>query len=190
MQRRAKQRERVSFSSATPVLITESKKDFEDLIDQIEQDLKPRGLIERGLVHRIASILWELRRYEGAKSAIINVAFSDALKNLLTQIGVEPDEVEDLTERWFTDVEAKAEVAEHLQKIGLDERAIEAEAICTSAGQLEPIFKTLSSLETRFRTAVVSLGEYREATAKLGGTSGRVIEGKQIEGLRIRSSAA
>jgi hypothetical protein len=96
-----------------PVLITESAKDFEALRQQIVQDLEPRGLIEAGIVRRIASLMWEMARYERVKSVLINLSFSDAL---LGQIGLETDEAQELSERWFTDAEAKTEVAELLQK--------------------------------------------------------------------------
>jgi hypothetical protein len=173
-----------------PVLITESAEDFEALRHQLEQDLKPRGLIEEGIVWRIANIMWETARYERAKSSLINLAFSEALKNLLAQIGVEPDEAEDLSMRWFTEAEAKTEVAEHLQKSGLDEYAIEAQAVRTSARELEPIQRMLGLLESRCKNALASLGEYRGAAVKLGGTSGPIIEGKPIDRYRGKSAAA
>jgi hypothetical protein len=163
-----------------PVLITESAKDFEALRRQIVQDLKPQGLIEAGIVRRIASIMWEMMRYERVKSVLINLSFSDALQLLLGQIGLEADEAQELSERWFTDAEAKTEVAELLQKMALDDYAIEAEAVRISSEELESIQRMLGLLESRFKNALVSLGEYRGAAVKLRGNSSPVIEGERV----------
>ena len=173
-----------------PVLITESAKDFEALRQQIVQDLEPRGLIEAGIVRRIASIMWEMMRYERVKSVLINLSFSDALQHLLGQIGLETDEAQELSERWFTDAEAKTEVAELLQKMALDEYAIEAEAVRRSSGELESIQRMLGLLESRFKNALASLGEYRGAAVKLRGNSSPVIEGERVVRLRGKSPAA
>jgi hypothetical protein len=127
-------------------------------------------------------------RYDRVASVLINVGFPEALRNLLAQIGVEPDEASDLSSRWFTDNDAKAEVAEHLARNGLDEHAIEAEAIRACGAQLEPIHKALGVLDIRFRTALASLSEYRGATIKLSEIPNRLIESKPIERLRGRSS--
>lgn len=175
---------------AIPVLITESAKDFEALRQQIVQDLKPEGLIEAGIVRRIASIMWEIMRYERVKSVLINLSFSDALQHLLEQIGLETDEAQELSERWFTDAEAKTEVAELLQKIALDEYAIEAEAVRRSSEELESIQRMLGLLESRFKNALASLGEYRGAADKLRGNSSPVIEGERVVRLRGKPPAA
>jgi hypothetical protein len=190
MQNKTKQPGGAPSGYAMAVLITESAKDFEALRHQIEQDLKPRGLIEAGIVRRIASIMWEMTRYERVKSILINLSFSEALKNLLAQIGVDPDEAEELSERWFTQAEAKTEVVELLEKVALDEYAIEAEAVRRSSGELESIQRMLGLLESRFKNALASLGEYRGAAVKLGGNSSPIIEGKPIERWRGKPPAA
>jgi hypothetical protein len=187
---KTKQPKGMPSGSAMPVLITESAKDFEALHHQIEQDLKPQGLIEAGIARRIASIIWETARYERVKSVLINLGFSEALKNLLGQVGVDADEAEELTTRWFTEAEAKSEVAELLQKIALDEYAIEAEAVRRSSEELESIQRMLGLLESRFKNALASLGEYRGAAVKLRGNSSPVIEGERVVRLRGKSPAA
>jgi hypothetical protein len=187
---KTKQLKGAPSGSAMPVLITESAKDFEALRHQIEQDLKPRGLIEAGIVWRIATITWETARYERVKSVLINLAFSKALHHLLGQIGLEAEEVGELSERWFTEAEAKTEVAELLQKMALDDYAIEAEAVRRSSGELEFIQRMLGLLESRFKNALAALGEYRGAAVKLGGNSSPIIEGKPIERYRGGRPAA
>jgi hypothetical protein len=187
---KTKQLKGAPSGSAMPVLITESAKDFEAHRHQIEQDLSPRGLIEAGIVRRIASIMWEMARYERVKSVLINLAFSEALQHLLGQIGLEADEAEELSERWFTEAEAKTEVAELLQKMALDDYAIEAEAVRRSSGELESIQRILGVLESRCKNALASLVEYRRATVKLRGNSSPIIEGKPIERYPGRRPAA
>jgi hypothetical protein len=106
---------------SNPVLISESRQDFDARCRQLEQDLKPRGIIESAIVERIAEILWEIRRYQRVKTNLINLAFKDVLPDLLLQLGQDGDESESLSERWFNEAEAKREVVDVLQQVGLDE---------------------------------------------------------------------
>jgi hypothetical protein len=147
-------------------------------------------LIEATIVRRIANIMWEMSRYDRVKSVLVNLSFEDALRYLLEQTGLEADEAQDLTARWFTEAEAKAEVIELLQKTALDQYAIEAEAVRRSSGELESIQRTLALLESRFKNAMASLGEYRGVAVKLREYSGPIIEGGGGGVVRYRPPAS
>jgi hypothetical protein len=177
------------FHPRAPVLITESAEEFEYLVRQLDQDIKPRGIIEETFVRRIAQLIWEIRRYERVKSTIINTAFPDALRHLLDQLSLDSEESQELTERWFTEPAAKKEVAERLEQIELDESAIEAEAVRRSAKDLEPVERMLCSLESRLKNALAFIAEYRGVAAKLGGSPNRMIESGGIVRLPAKSSA-
>ena len=90
-------------------------------------------------------------RYERVKLVLINLSFSDALQHLLEQIGLDPDEAQELSERWFTEAEAKTEVAELFERFALDEYAIEAEAVRRSSGELKFIQRMLRLLDPDLR---------------------------------------
>jgi hypothetical protein len=175
---------------SNPVLISESRPNFDALCHQLEQDLKPQGIIESAIVERIAEMLWEVRRYQRVKTNLINLAFKEALLDLLQQLGQDEEEAEALSERWFNEPEAKREVVELLQQVGLDEYAIEAEAVRKTSKELETVESILGSLETRFKNALRALDEYKDLTVRSRTGSNSVIEAEPVARLPRRSSAS
>ena len=161
-----------SVLSVAPLLITESADEFADFHAQLEQEIGSSGVIERMFVYDIAALTWEIMRLQRCKAAVINLEFLEALKLLLLQLLNEHDKmvphqrIHLLATRWFTDKAARQEVLELLGQFGLDERAIEAEAIKGSSADLAAIDKMLSLLEARRRQALRSIPLYREELAK------------------------
>jgi hypothetical protein len=167
------------------------------LRNAFEQEIKPRGIIEQMYVHDISSIVWDILRLRRCKLVIINSAFRNALRDLLKQLLRQPgqyeyhveDEAEALAHAWFTDQEAKKQVSEILSRFGLDESAIEAEAIRKSSADLELLERMLSSLESRRDKALGCVAEYRASLAhQLRESSDRVIDGKDV--LRLEDAAS
>jgi hypothetical protein len=106
-------RVRTKLVQSPPLLITESADAFEFICTQLEEDIQPRGYIERMFAADIACITWEIVRMRRCQAAILNSAFRPALKQLLEQLlrGTSlEDEAGDLAQRWFTDPEAKTEL--------------------------------------------------------------------------------
>ena len=118
---------------ASPLLITETAHDFDHIRDALNEEIKPRGVIERMYVADIAFLTWEILRYRRCRSVLINLKFRDALKKVLrglSDIGSEIyDTTEGLSHDWFTDSGARKQVLQVLEQFHLDESAIEAEAI-------------------------------------------------------------
>jgi hypothetical protein len=180
-----------------PLLITESADEFDALRDAFEREIKPRGIIERMYVHDICSIVWEILRLRRCKVVIINLAFRGALETVLTRLLRRPgeyeydmrDKADDLALAWFTDKEAKKAVSEILGRFGLDDSAIEAEAIRKSSSDLELIDQMLASLEARRNKALGCVAEYRASLAhQLRESSDRIIDGKDVLRLEDPSS--
>ena len=151
-----------------PLLITESREDFDQVRNTLEQEIQPRGSVEQMYVHDMAYLVWEIRRLRRCKDTIVNLAFRTGLERVIKQLLREPGELfnrdhefEDLALRWFTDPKAKKEVTELLQKFGLDEIAIEAEAIRECSQSLEQLDRMLRSLEARRDRALALVTEYR-----------------------------
>ena len=89
---------------------------------------------------------------------------------------------------WFTDPNAKQQVAEILNQFHLDETAIEAEAIRSVAADLELLDRMLMSLEVRRNRALRSIADYRASFAEqVQEVSDRIIEAEPV--LRIRQSS-
>ena len=98
--------------SPSPVLKGESAEAFEGLHDALNEELKPRGIVEALLVAAMAEKAWEIRRYPRVKTNLINSARRPGLKRLLEFV-VEcsseqahfhwQNEIYRLTEQWFSD---------------------------------------------------------------------------------------
>jgi hypothetical protein len=192
-----RRRNELTLLPKLPLLITESADEFDALRDAFEQEIKPRGIIERIYVHDISAIVWEILRLRRCKVVIINSAFRSALEHLLVQLLKQPgqyeyeveDEVQTLAQSWFTDQEAKKQVSEILSRFDLDESAIEAEAIRGSSADLELLDRMLTSLETRRNKALGCVAEYRASLAhQLRESADRIIDGKGI--LRLEDTAS
>ena len=180
-----------------PLLITESAEEFDALRNTFEREIKPRGIIERMYVHDICSMVWEILRLRRCKALIINAGFRSALENLLVQLLVQPRQLElevrrearALAQAWFTDKAAKKQILEMLDRFGLDEFAIEAEAIRALSSDLELLDRMLTSLETRRDKALGCIAQYRAGLAhQLRESSDRVTGGKGI--LRLEDTAS
>jgi len=174
--------------------ITESADDYDSLVKSLQQEISPRGFIEHMYVADMSAIVWESLRLRRCAAAIINMAFRAALKNLLVQFWKNPDEPapyqesEVLALEWFTDPNAKRQVAEILKKFHLDEAAIEAEAIRSVAADLELLERMLMSLEARRNRALRSIADYRASFAEnVQHVSERIIKAEPL--LRIRQPA-
>jgi hypothetical protein len=161
-----------AWPCSSPVLITESAEQFADLHGQLEQEIEPRGIVERMFVSDIATLTWEILRLQRCKTAIINMEFIEALKILLLRLMSEHDripahkQIHNLATRWFTHKGARDEILELLKQFGLDEAAIEAEAIRKSSADLETIDRMLSTAEARRNRILRYVPEYREHLAK------------------------
>ena len=134
--------------SPSPVLKGESAEAFEGLHDALNEELKPRGILEALLVADMAEKAWEIRRYRRVKTNLINSARRPGVKKLLESV-VEysseqvysrwQNEIYRLTEQWFSDESDKNEVLEIFERFGLDESAVEAAAMRIAAPDLEKL---------------------------------------------------
>ena len=60
------------------ILPNESRDEFDALVDELQQEFVPQGLLEMSLVERIAISLWRRRRLVRAESAGIELRQSDS----------------------------------------------------------------------------------------------------------------
>jgi hypothetical protein len=193
---------RASFKKSAPLpkiplLLTESADEFDAVQQSVETEIKPHGIIERIYVADYTTISWEIFRLRRCKVNVANAAFRSALESLLTQLLIEPGQqafqvegaAQTLAHEWFTDKGAKQEVLEILDRFGLDESAIEAEAIRRSASDLELLDRMLCSLESRRNKILSCIAEYRYALAQqLQESVDRIVDGSGVLRLKDASS--
>jgi len=76
----------------SPLLVTESSDAFEQICNAFSEEIKPHGFVERLHVADVAYVTWEILRYRRFKAALINLAFREALENLLAELLRQPGE--------------------------------------------------------------------------------------------------
>ena len=190
----------LTLFSKPQLLITESAEDFAALNAALMEEIKPRGIIERLYVADIAALVWEILRLRRCKVAIVNIAFKNALSDIVYRLAGEPEVgtperewYEAIVLDWFSKPEARKEVLELLAEFRLDEFAIEAEAIRSVFSELEVLDRMLTLLESRRNKALRSIADYRDGFAKqVREVSNRVIEADpviQLENQAARRSA-
>jgi hypothetical protein len=180
-------RQRLALEKPSPVLITESAEEFLSLHDALKDELKPHGTVEEFMVEEMAALMWEIRRYRRTKTNILNSAYRSALGNLLRSVCREPGlavfgEEGELAHQWFgNDQNAKQVVLQKLAYFGLDEHAIEAEAMRSRAPDLEKFDRLLASREWRLDKALLSFTEFRGGLRRqLRETAEKLIDGEVL----------
>jgi hypothetical protein len=164
----------------SPVLITEREEEFDELHAALTKELAPRGIVEKTFVADIANLVWEMRRLRRSKTAILDKASKDAVQHILCrpELGsADRNFVLEASYFWLSHAGLREDIIEHLGASGLDESAIEAEAMRIAAPDLEMLEKMMASVEMRFRKALRAIADYRETFA----TQARVASNRLIE---------
>jgi hypothetical protein len=136
---------------APALLKNESPTEYRRLRDSLRKELLPCNLLEHMLVADLAHGEHELVRLQRAKAQIIKIHTVEALRNLL-RLGRDYDaydKLEPLALEWFTDQNVKRRLASCLREVGLDERAIDAEALRLASRDVAPLDKRAAELEVR-----------------------------------------
>jgi hypothetical protein len=172
-------------NSPSPYLLrTESPDEFASLWEELEQEIQPHGVIERTYLQDVANLIWEIRRLRRSKAAIINQAFLPALRVILGQLrsrSTQPGPSEDLAHGWFNDEKVKAKVTTMLQKFGLDEGAIEAEAVRMRAEDLERLDRMLTFAEARRDKTLRGIADYRQVfSGRLQLAANRFLDAEEV----------
>jgi hypothetical protein len=165
----------------SPVLITERKEEFDEFDElhaALTQELAPRGIVEKLFVADIANLVWEMRRLRRSKTAILDMASKDAVRRILCGFtAVDRDWAEAASTVWLTHTGFREDIIEKLEASGLDESAIEAEAMRIAASDLEMLDRMMASQEMRFGKVLRTIADYREAFA----TQARMASNRLIE---------
>ena len=158
------------------LLISESQDEFASLCAELEEEIQPKGVIERTYVYDIANNIWETLRLRRYKTIIIDNSRLAALRGILEQLLRRQDfgdyddykhAAEDLARSWFDNTKkAQTRVAKLLRKFQMDEGAIEAEALRLCSEDLERLDRKLTALDSRRDRALRFIAEYRELLSK------------------------
>jgi hypothetical protein len=162
------------LNSTPPLLYGESAEQFERLRAELEQEIKPKGIIEKIYLNDVSALVWEILRLRRLKTNIIRNARLAALEIILVRIdpvlalgiGVSlTSEAKKLAAAWFENSDDKQFVQELLRKAQLDESAIDAEAFRRVFSDVQQLDNMLNSMEKRFSKTLRRIAEYRKSLA-------------------------
>jgi hypothetical protein len=126
-------------------LLTESAERVEAKRDKLRAVLDPKNKLEELYCEQSFHASNAIERLQRGATAIVNMAMPDALFSILRRLAVERDRAVALVEQWMSgDPSARLEVSTILEDHGLDESAIEAEAMMKHL----PSLATLTQLQT------------------------------------------
>jgi hypothetical protein len=133
-----------SFFMKPPLVIGESRLEYERMFAALANTIRPQNPIEWLLVNDILNYSWEIRRFGKAKAALINLNWKDAIRRIAESL-LDSDQAErsrvsqDLADNWFTSKEAKDAMQTLLSKHQLNEDAIAAQAMALRLPELDMI---------------------------------------------------
>ncbi|MBR1190358.1 hypothetical protein [Bradyrhizobium sp. AUGA SZCCT0160] len=129
--------------------------------------IKPNSILEEILSDDVIDSTWHIIRLQRNRTALINIAYREAIVNLLHAELSVADEVKAprLADGWFATKTGKDEVMEILAGFHLDETAIEAEAIKSLGPGLETWDRMVSSQEERRQKTLDTLRKVQASIA-------------------------
>jgi hypothetical protein len=154
--------------SAPPLLVTESREEFDSLARAMLEYIRPDGVLEEILTNNVIDSTWHIIRLQRARTAMINIGYRPALVKLLDdELGIADELVaETHADGWFRTRAGRDAVMQMLKNFHLDETSIEAEAIKLLGSELETLDRMLSSSETRRNKALNALFAVQASVAK------------------------
>jgi len=185
----------LAFLARPPLLRTESRAEFDALQEAIKEEVKPKSFIEKMYVADACYVLWEILRLRRYKVAIVNAAYRRGLDHLIPQLsaGLYVKSFgfnDDLALQWCRTPEGKQKIARMLTEVGLDESAIEAEAILVVWKVLHSIEFTLISLENRRDRFLREIEVRRENLGRrLRAGTDRIIEADRHDAVAVQTSS-
>ena len=133
-----------SFFMEPPLLIGESRLEYERMFTAVANTIRPQNPIEWMLVSDIMNLSWEIRRLGKTKAGLINLNWKDAIRMIVESL-LDADHEDrsrfsqELADGWFTGEEAKETIKALLAKHQLTEDAIAAQAMSLRLPELEII---------------------------------------------------
>jgi hypothetical protein len=133
----------LSFFVAPPILINESRRDYNQVLTGTIEAIEPKATFEWFLVKDLVDLTWEIRRSGKNKAALMNTIWKEALRVILESL-LDGDSEErrrvaqERTDAYFTE-EGRNWVVAFLLGHNLTEDAIAAQAMALRLPELDII---------------------------------------------------
>lgn len=153
----------VALRSKPPVLRSESADEYTSLHKNLVAEIRPQGPIEAVYVEEITALIWDIQRLRNCRVSVIHQMSRRALESILNDVLMihEKLKIHGLVRSWFEDADGKEAISEILERVDLDESAIEAESIKLASEQLEWLDKALVSASSRLDKSLRFVKSYR-----------------------------
>jgi hypothetical protein len=148
------------FLKKPPLLVTESRQDYEEFFNSVAQAIAPTNSLEWIATGNYVDQKWEIKRLRYGKAAIINATRQEAFRTVFESILPETDDrieaAAKMADQWFVNPSERPILLELLKMHDLDDDAISAQALVMRAPELEMIDRAIQRLE------IVSMAQLRE----------------------------
>jgi hypothetical protein len=148
-----------------PVLSSESKVPYWELVKGLANAIGPRDIIEWIIVKDLVDLTCDKLFYRRVKVGIVDAARMPALISILSSILPNPSaqEVRKLAKGWFSTSDARQAIADLFIEHKINNYHIDAEAVRLNSQTLEQIERILAGMESRFSLAYREIDYYRES---------------------------
>jgi hypothetical protein len=154
-------------SKRSPLLPTESAEEYECDRSRIEDAIDPCDAIEQIYCEDFVYDRLQMRRLQRWNLATVKAELAEAVYAVLHELNeLENIDVNVVVGQWCTDPVARATVSAILAKHGLDDSAIEAEALRRCSRDVAVIDQLLTSHASRRDKSIQFLAFYREMKAR------------------------
>jgi hypothetical protein len=172
----------VSVFGAAPLLEGERMKDYNALLVQLRDAVKPADFLEEIWVRDCADLCWDTLRLRRQKAELINANLHRGLQIVLETLCPE-SEASDLTSSWsLRDEEAIEKINELLEAGNLSMEAVKAQTVAEIIDKIERIDHMISTSEMRRNVTLRELERRRGVFARaLREAADNVQDGEFVE---------
>lgn len=163
-----------------PVMLCENEEGFERLLESLVGEYKPESEIEFHQVYDAVSLIWDIRRYQSRRVAVMENQMPPAAENLFTRThvlafrkdseaktGVALDAAAK-TKKFFEDEEYQHASIDLFSEAGYSKDAVVAEAFKLSLPAVSQIDRLIDSATKRLANLLKTLDKRRAAKTAAG----------------------
>lgn len=159
----------LSFFGPKALLNGESEEGYNAVWRQVRDAALPTDFIEEMWVRDVVDALWETLRLRRMKVELLNASRWEGLQAILVQTrSILDGSSADLVMSWASrDAGALKKVHEHLQKLGLNDAAIDAHTLTANLDKLEKLDIMLLRADARRNSALQEMHRRKEFKARV-----------------------
>jgi hypothetical protein len=150
-----------------PVIAGEDANEFNELLDRVRADAKPKDMIEEILVRDFVDLVWDIRRLRRLKANLLQANSHEGVGRLLLARADMAGmlEVDEPSRKWAKRQSVK-KVEKRLASAGLMIDAVMAETLSVKLDDIERIERMITTAEARLEANLRELDRHRAVLAQ------------------------